>query len=118
MPRGRKPAGETPLSNAERQAQYRSRHQGTQAAAVVRGRRQSDRRSRLQRWRDAVAELLGLAMPLGSRQCLTRCSAPPRPKPCKPLSISIWRRSPASSHRAGMVVTDRTAGFAVAPRRR
>ncbi len=60
MPRGRKPAGETPLSNAERQAQYRSRHQGTQAAAVVRGRRQSDRRSRLQRWRDAVAELLAL----------------------------------------------------------
>jgi hypothetical protein len=60
--------------------------------------------------------LCRLAMPLGSRQCLTRCSAPPRPKPCKPLSISIWRRSPASSHRAGMVVTDRTAGFAVAPR--
>ena len=26
MPRGQKPEGETPLSNAERQARYRARH--------------------------------------------------------------------------------------------
>ena len=60
MPRGRQPQGEQPLSNAERQARYRSRHQAQQRAPVVRYRRPADRRSRSQRWRDAVAELLTL----------------------------------------------------------
>jgi len=61
MPSGRKPDGDAPLSNAERQARYRlRRHAGQPAAAVVRPHRSVDRRSRPQRWRDAVTELLAL----------------------------------------------------------
>ena len=60
MPRGRQPQGEHPLSNAERQARYRTRHQARQPAPVVRYRRPADRRTRPQRWRDAIAELLPL----------------------------------------------------------
>jgi hypothetical protein len=60
MPRGRKPAGETSLSNAERQARYRARHQSPEPSIVIRTRRPVDRRPRPQRWHDAVAELLAL----------------------------------------------------------
>jgi hypothetical protein len=58
MPRGRKPQGETPLTNAERQARYRARQH--QPSAPSRTRPKTDRRSRPQRWHDAVAELLTL----------------------------------------------------------
>jgi len=57
MPRGRKPQGDQPLTGAERQARYRLRHA---RIPVVRYRRPADRRSRYQRWRDAVAELVAL----------------------------------------------------------
>jgi hypothetical protein len=60
MPRGRHPEGEHTLSNAERQARYRARREADQPAPVVRYRRPVDRRSRLQRWHDAVAGLLAL----------------------------------------------------------
>jgi hypothetical protein len=62
MPRGRQPEGETALSNAERQARYRARHENERPAPVirVRYRRPADRRSRPQRWDDAVSELLTL----------------------------------------------------------
>jgi hypothetical protein len=60
MPRGRQLQGEQPLSNAERQARYRARHEGNKPAPVVRYRRPGDRRTRLQRWKDAVAELIAL----------------------------------------------------------
>jgi hypothetical protein len=62
MPRGRQPEGETTLSNAERQARYRVRHQNDRPTPVVRVRyrRPADRRSRPQRWDDAVADLLAL----------------------------------------------------------
>ncbi len=60
MPRGRKPDGEHALSSAERQARYRARR-ATQAPSIVtRMRRPTDRRSRPQRWRDAVDDLLAL----------------------------------------------------------
>jgi len=58
MPRGRKPEGEQALSNAERQARYRDRHTAPVSPAASRARRAADRRSRPQRWRDAVNELL------------------------------------------------------------
>jgi len=58
MPRGRKPEGEQALSNAERQARYRARHATPALPAAARPRRAADRRSRPQRWRDAVNELL------------------------------------------------------------
>ena len=54
---GRKPLGEQPLTGAQRQARYRRRHPAT---PVIRYRRPTDRRSRPQRWRDAVDELLAL----------------------------------------------------------
>jgi len=60
MPSGRKPDGETPLSNAERQARYRSRHRVGHPAAAAHSHRPADRRARPQRWRDAVTELLTL----------------------------------------------------------
>ncbi len=56
MPRGRTPHGEHALSNAERQA----RHLMQPAPVTTRIRRPIDRRSRPQRWRDAVIELLAL----------------------------------------------------------
>ena len=47
------------LSNAERQARFRAR-KAEQVGITIRYRRPADRRSRPQRWNDAVAELLGL----------------------------------------------------------
>jgi hypothetical protein len=60
MPRGRKPNGEQALSNAERQARYRANRLTTPVEMITRPRRPTDRRSRPQRWRDAVKELLDL----------------------------------------------------------
>ncbi len=60
MPRGRKPEAEHALSNAERQARYRARRQAQQPQTAIRRRPGADRRSRAQRWQDAVAELLAL----------------------------------------------------------
>lgn len=54
----RKPIGEKPMTDAERQARYRT----TRAAgpAIIRTRRPADHRSRARRWHDAVAELTEL----------------------------------------------------------
>jgi hypothetical protein len=66
MPRGRKPDGDHVLSNAERQARYRACRLAQPTPVVTRTRRPSDPRlksagrSRPQRWRDAVIELLTL----------------------------------------------------------
>jgi hypothetical protein len=62
MPRGREPEGEVPLSNAERQARWRARHKEEQPSVIVRARQPEpvDRRSRIQRWHDAISELVGI----------------------------------------------------------
>jgi len=60
MPRGRRPKGETALTGAERQARYRARQQAQQGMPTIRHRRSADRRTRPQRWQDAVAELITL----------------------------------------------------------
>jgi hypothetical protein len=60
MPRGRKPNGDRALSNAERQARYRASHLAQSTPIAAWPRRPLDRRSRPQRWRDAVTELLAL----------------------------------------------------------
>ena len=60
MPKGRKPDGEHALSNAERQARHRARRSTQAPAIITRSRQPNDRRSRPQRWRDAVNELLAL----------------------------------------------------------
>jgi hypothetical protein len=60
MPIDGKPDAAPALTNAERQAKYRTRRQELQATPVIRYRRPADRRSRPQRWHDAVTELLAL----------------------------------------------------------
>lgn len=60
MPPGPKPLGESAMTAAERQARYRAAHAGPAPVVKVRYRRPADRRSRPQRWRDAVAELVEL----------------------------------------------------------
>lgn len=55
-----KTASQGALSNAERQARYRARRLSAEAVPVISIRRAVNRRSRPQRWRDAVAELLAL----------------------------------------------------------
>jgi hypothetical protein len=58
MKRGPKPIGETVMTHAERQARYRGAH--ADGAPKVKYRKPADRRSRPQRWRDAVADLVEL----------------------------------------------------------
>jgi hypothetical protein len=63
MPRGRKPAGDRALTGAERQARYRAARAGQYPRGTgpqAKGPPRADRRSRPQRWRDAVAELLAV----------------------------------------------------------
>ena len=60
MPHEDKAANQGALSNAERQARYRARRLAAEGTPVTRIRRAVNRRSRPQRWRDAVAELLAL----------------------------------------------------------
>jgi hypothetical protein len=58
MKRGPKPLLGTTMTQAERQARYRASL--AQVASKIRYRKLADHRSRSQRWRDAVAELLTL----------------------------------------------------------
>lgn len=59
MPEDLPPEDRQALSNAERQARYRTR-KAEQTGATIRYRRPADRRTRPQRWHDAVVELLAL----------------------------------------------------------
>jgi len=60
MARGRQPEGEQALSNAERQARYRVRHQATRPLPMRRLRQPADRRSLAEQWKATVAALLAL----------------------------------------------------------
>jgi hypothetical protein len=51
----RKPIGDRPMTDAERQARHRAAQAAGKPASRIRS--PTDRRSRVQRWRDAVAEL-------------------------------------------------------------
>src|SRR6516165_4711939 len=57
-PMPRTTLGDKPMTNAQRQARYRLARAA--ARPVIHYRRAADRRSRAQRWRDAVAELVAL----------------------------------------------------------
>jgi hypothetical protein len=59
VPKDLSTEGGQALTNAERQARFRAR-KAEQAGTTIRYRRAADRRTRPQRWRDAVAELLAL----------------------------------------------------------
>ena len=52
------PIGEKAMTGAERQARYRAAH--ANGAPVIRIRRPTDRRSRIQRWNDAIAAAVDL----------------------------------------------------------
>jgi hypothetical protein len=56
MPKGREPEGESALSNAERQARWRARHQAAQPPVAHKPTRPA-RRGRAKRWNDALAEM-------------------------------------------------------------
>jgi hypothetical protein len=58
MKRGAKPLGEKAMTAAERQARFRAAH--ADGTPRLRYRKPADRRSRAQRWHDALAELLRL----------------------------------------------------------
>ncbi len=60
MPRGRRPQGDSALSNAERQARHRARQQASQPPATINHHPPAKSRSRSQRWHDTVAALLAL----------------------------------------------------------
>jgi len=60
----RKPIGEKPMTDAERQARYRAARAA--GAPVLRMRRPTDHRSRARRWQDAVAELTELQAQYGA----------------------------------------------------
>lgn len=60
MARGCTPDGAQLTSNAERQARYRARHLSVAGSVAHASRQHADRRSRPQRWHDAVAELVAL----------------------------------------------------------
>jgi hypothetical protein len=51
----RKPIGDRPMTDAERQSRHRAAKATAKPASRIRS--SADRRSRVQRWRDAVAEL-------------------------------------------------------------
>jgi hypothetical protein len=51
----RKPIGDRPMTDAERQARHRAGQAAGKPSSRIRS--PADRRSRIQRWRDAVAEL-------------------------------------------------------------
>ena len=79
MPRGREPEGEIALTNAERQARYRARRSVPQPPVIIKPPR-SPRRSRTQRWNDALAEMFAVqaecaawfeALPEGLRDSAT-----------------------------------------------
>ena len=54
----REPLGDSPMTNAERQARHRAAR--ASARPVIHYRRAADRRSRARRWHEAVAVLLAL----------------------------------------------------------
>jgi DNA-binding XRE family transcriptional regulator len=60
MPTGRQPDGEHALSDADRQARYRSRREAEQPLPKIRYCWPADRRTRAQRWHDNVTGLVAL----------------------------------------------------------
>jgi hypothetical protein len=110
MPRGRKPAGETSLSNAERQARYRSRHPAPDPSVVIRTRRPVDRRSRPRRWHDAVAELVELQVSYAAWLEALPDTLQGTATADRPLSISTSTCLPRSSRPGATAAIDGAVG--------
>ena len=107
MPKELPTDGSEPLSNAERQARYRAR-KAEQAGAIIRYRRPADRRTRPQRWHDAVAELLALQADYTAWAAASRrpYMAPPPARHSRPSWISTCPNLPTSNRPAATDATD------------
>ncbi len=108
MPDYDKAASQGALSNAERQARYRARGLAAEGVPVIRVRRAADRRSRPQRWRDAVSELLAPQSEYspGWMGSPTACTAARRPMLYKRWPISIRKLLPPSNRLVGKAVIE------------
>jgi len=60
----RPPIDGTPMTGAERQARYRAAHAA--GVPIIRTRRPADRRSRIQRWNDAITGLVDMQAEYGA----------------------------------------------------
>ena len=100
------PIGETAMTGAERQARYRAAHGN--GAPVIRIRRPTDRRSRIQRWNDTIAAAVELQAEYAT--WLTRCRIINRTarsrRPCGRLSNSISPSLRRLNRRAASAVTE------------
>ena len=79
----RKSIGDTPMTDAERQARCRAARAA--GVPVVHTRQTIDRRSRAQRWRDAAAEVtvLQAQLPPGWKHYRVVCKRAPLPRRCR-----------------------------------
>src|SRR5208282_6521923 len=108
MKRGPKPIGDHTMTPAERQARYRASH--ADGAPKIRYRKTADRRSRPQRWRDAVAELVELQgdyQAWGSMRCRRALPTARRQTRCARSAASTCRsfRGPSRRVASGGIET-------------
>src|SRR5271166_5897473 len=102
----RKPIGERPMTDAERQARCRAaRESGTPA---VRIRRPLDHRSRAKRWRDAVSKLTTLQGQYAAwlEACRRTYRTAPPPRRCRRSAISTSLNSRRSFRPAASAEID------------
>ena len=113
---GRKPLRDKTMTGAERQARFRAAH--ADGSPKVRYRRPGDRRSRPQRWRDAVAELVSLQEDYraGLDSLPTIWPRAPPPRRCGPSAKLTCRTLRAWTRRAGLDATDRQRDRVTIPR--
>jgi hypothetical protein len=106
MSSGRKPDGDAALSNAERQARYRLRHQVGQPAVVCPDPLTGAAAHSAGALRSTNCSRCKASMPPGSKHCLTRFRARRRPMPYRPSLILISTRSPRLRRHADTAATD------------
>jgi len=97
----RKSIGNRPMTDAERQARFRAARAA--GKPVTRPRRPADLRSRAQRWRDAVGELL-------SKRYRPAWRTVQLPRHCRRSATSTFQICKRSSHPEGSDGTDRSHG--------
>jgi hypothetical protein len=80
---------EEAMTGAERQARHRAAHAA--GAPVVRTRRPTDRRSRIQRWNDTIAAAVELqsSMPAGWTRCRTTNRTVRSPMRCAIVELDL-----------------------------
>src|SRR5450759_4821346 len=87
MPSGRKPEGDSVLSNAERQARHRARLLASQPPGVVKRRPAAARRSRSKRWIDGLVEMFAV-----QAECAAWFDALPESLRDSTTAARVWPR--------------------------